>query len=121
MMIRPGRTARWLVTIAILAAGSGFGQEAIKKVGRIEAMQAATSKVQPVYPPIAKQLKIEGVVELEAVVGESGKVEKVNIVSGNSLLTRTSSDALKQWKFTPFTEADKPVKVLAPISFTFKL
>lgn len=120
-MIRPGRTARWLVTIAILVVGSGFGQDAIKKVSRTEAMRAATSKVDPAYPPMAKQFKVEGVVELEAVIGETGKVEKVNIVSGNALLTRTAVDALRQWKFTPFTEDDKPVKVLAPISFTFKL
>jgi len=120
-MIRRRRTVWWLVTTAILAVIFAFGQEAIKKVTRAEAMQAATSKVQPEYPPMAKQFKVEGVVELEAVVGENGKVEKVNILSGNALLTRPASDALKQWKFKPFTEADKPVKVLAPISFTFRL
>jgi protein TonB len=120
-MIRERRTVWWLVAFAILAVGFGFSQEGIKKVSRTEAIQAATSKVQPEYPPMAKQFKVEGVVELEALVGENGKVEKVSIVSGNALLTRPASDALKLWKFTPFTQDGKPVKALAPITFTFKL
>ena len=48
--------------------------------------KALPPKVQPEYPSIAKQLKIEGAVELETVVGESAAVEKVNIVSGKSVL-----------------------------------
>jgi protein TonB len=119
-MIYKGRIVRWLTIVAMLAAGSVFGQEAVKKVSRTEAMQAATTKVQPVYPAIAKQLKVEGVAELEALIDESGKVEKVTIVSGNPMLTRPSAEALKQWKFTPFTEEGKPVKALAPINFIFK-
>jgi protein TonB len=123
-----GRIVTWkeetvcrVVLLAILAVGSVAGQEAIKKVSRSEAMQAATTKVQPEYPTIARQFKVEGTVELEAVVAENGTVEKVNILSGNAMLTRPAADTLKRWKFTPFTEDGKPVKVLAPITFTFKL
>jgi protein TonB len=110
-----------LALLAVLAAGSSLAQEGVKKITRAEAVQAATSKVQPEYPPIARQLKVEGVVELEALIGENGKVEKVNILSGNAMLTRAGADALKQWKFTPFTEDGKPVKALAPFTFAFKL
>jgi protein TonB len=120
-MICRRKTIRGLALLAVLAAGFGFAQEGVKKVTRAEAMQAATSKVQPDYPPIARQLKVEGTVELEALIGENGKVEKVNIVSGNAMLTRSGADALKQWKFTPFTEDGKPVRALAPITFAFKL
>jgi periplasmic protein TonB len=115
------RTASWLVVLAIVTGGACFGQEVAKKISNAEAMSAATSKTQPDYPPVAKQFRVEGKVELEAVVGESGKVEKVNIVSGNSMLTHAAAEALKTWKFTPFTEDGKPVKALAPVSFTFKL
>ena len=71
-----------------------------------------TTKVPPDYPAIARQLKIEGAVELEAVVTESGAVEKVNIVSGNPVLTRPASDAVKKWKFAPFTSDGKAVKAV---------
>jgi protein TonB len=120
-MICTQRLVCRLALLAFLAATPGFAQEGVKKVSRAEAMQAATTKVQPDYPPIAKQLKVEGVVELEALVGENGKVEKVTIVSGNAMLTHAGADALKQWKFTPFTEDGKPVKALAPITFAFKM
>ena len=97
------RTAVWcLVFLAICTAG-GLAQEEIRKVSRNEAMAAAVTKVQPEYPSIAKQVKVQGAVELEAVVAEDGTVEKVNIVSGNAVLTRPAVEALKKWRFRPFT------------------
>jgi TonB family protein len=100
---------------------AGFGQEPSKKLTRSEALNAATTKAQPEYPPMARQLKIEGAVELEAVVSETGSVEKVNVVSGNPLLTKAATDALKKWKFAPATADGKAVKALAPVSFNFKM
>lgn len=120
MICKRQTVCRWAL-FAILAVGSSPGQEAIKKVTRAEALQAATIKAQPEYPAVAKQLRVAGAVELEALVGQDGKVEKVNIVSGNAMLTRPAADALKRWTFTPFLEDGKPVKALAPVSFTFKM
>src|SRR5437763_837261 len=91
-----------------------FAQDAPKKVTKLEGLNAATNKVQPEYPVMAKQLKIEGPVELEAEVSEAGVVEKVNIVSGNPVLTRPAVDAIKKWKFAPFTEGGKAVKAVVP-------
>ena len=100
---------------------AGFAQDAPKKITRSEGLNSATTKVQPDYPAIARQLKIEGAVELEALVSESGAVEKVNIVSGNPVLTRPAVDALKKWKFAPFTSDGKTVKALVPVSLNFKM
>ena len=107
--------------LVALFLGAGLAQDAPKKVTKIEGLNAVTSKVPPEYPPIAKQLKIEGPVELEALVTESGTVEKVNIVSGNPVLTRPASDAVKKWKYAPFTTDGKAVKALVPVSMTFKM
>lgn len=98
-----------------------FAQQDLKKVSSSEAVAAATTKVAPEYPAMAKQLKIEGKVELEAVVAENGQVEKVSIVSGNPVLTRPAVEALKHWKFTPFLVDGKASRVIAPISIGFKL
>jgi protein TonB len=117
------RTAAFLgpVAITVLVLGAGFAQETTKKVTKAEGLNAVTTKVPPEYPVIAKQLKIEGAVELEAIVTEGGVVEKVNIVSGNPVLTRPASDALKKWKFAPFTSDGKPVKAVVPVSLSFKM
>jgi protein TonB len=104
-----------------LGTFTAHAQDVLKKISKTEALTAATSKVQPDFPPVARQLKIEGTVELEAVVAETGIVEKVNIVSGNPVLTRPAADAVRKWKFQPFTADGKPAKALAPVTFTFKL
>src|ERR1035438_4602066 len=105
----------------MLMLGVACAQDAPKKVSKAEGLSAVTNKVAPDYPPIAKQLKIEGAVELEAVVSETGVVEKVNIISGNPVLTRPAADAIKKWKFTPFTSDGKAVKALVPVGLSFKM
>jgi TonB family protein len=85
------------VFLAALFLGAGLAQDAPKKVTRNEGLNAVTSKVSPEYPSIARQLKIVGDVELGVLVSESGTVEKVNIVSGNPVLTWPASEALKKW------------------------
>ncbi len=101
-------------------AALGVCQEPEKKLSRSESLSAAVNKVEPEYPAIARQLKIQGSVELEAVVTEAGAVEKVNIVSGNPVLTRPAAEALKKWKFSPILVEGKPVRALAAVMFNFK-
>jgi len=104
-----------------LVAGVLAAQDAPKKVTKTEGLNAVTNKVPPEYPAIARQLKIEGAVELEVVVTETGMVEKVNIVSGNPVLTRPASDAVKKWKFAPFTAEGKTVRAVVPVTLSFKM
>ena len=115
--MQPVRASLILAIVFVLA---GVAQDASRKVTKAEALEAAIAKPQPAYPVVAKQLKLSGAVEVEAVISESGSVEKVNIVSGNPVLTKPVADAVKNWKFKPFQVEGKPTKVLAPISFAFK-
>ncbi len=95
-------------------------QEAGKRVSRAEAAGAVVYKTEPEYPFIAKQLKLQGSVELEAVIAENGTVEKVNVLSGNPVLTKPAAESLKKWKFKPFLADGKPARVVAPVSMLFK-
>jgi protein TonB len=92
-----------------------------KHLSHSQSLNAAISKPQPEYPAIAKQLKVEGTVELTAYVSEEGTVEKVETVSGNPILARSAQDALKKWKFNKSMEDGKPTKFVADVSFNFKL
>ena len=116
-----GRKVGALLVLAAAMAFSCAAEDQPKKVSKTDGLNAATTKVQPEYPAMARQLKVEGSVELEAVVSESGAVEKVNIVSGNPLLTRPAAEAVKKWKFAPFTAEGKAVKAVVPVSMSFKL
>lgn len=106
--------------LLLALAAAGLCQDGPKKLTAAEALSAAVTKVQPEYPAFARQLKIVGEVDLEAVLSEDGKVEKVNVVDGNPVLTKAGAEALLKWKFKPVTADGKPVKALAPISFSFK-
>lgn len=116
------KTRVLLPALAILAlATASAGQEPAKKVSEAEATSAAISKVAPVYPSTARQLKIEGQVELDVFIGLEGSVEDVKIVSGNPILTKPAADAFRKWKFRPFAEDGKPIRVMAHFTVTFKL
>jgi protein TonB len=106
------------VLAGILALGVIHGEEALRKVSKKEGNSAVISRVSPEYPPVAKQLHMIGSVELEAIVSESGAVEKVNIVSGNPVLTRAAAEALRKWTYTPFTSDGKVVRAVVPVSLS---
>jgi TonB family protein len=61
----------------------------------------AVSKVAPVYPPMAKQMHITGVVKVIATVDATGKVIKAESPSGNKILALAATDCVKMWKFAP--------------------
>ena len=90
-------------------------------VSQSEAMKAATSKAEPSYPAIAKQLHLEGSVQVEAHITESGAVESVKPLTGNAVLMNAAVEAMKRWKFTPFTANGKPVRAVADMSFKFTM
>jgi TonB family protein len=110
-----------MTVLMVVASGLVMGQEAVLNVSKTDAMKNATSKVAPAYPPMARQLGMQGDVEVEARINEEGAVDSVKPLTGNPVLLNAAVAAAKQWKFTPFTNEGKAVKAVAPISFTFKL
>jgi len=59
------------------------------------------SRVAPIYPEIAKRLRIEGLVRVEATVDPEGKVIDAKAVSGNHALSPAAEDAVRKWRFLP--------------------
>jgi TonB family protein len=69
--------------------------------GRAGDARGVKSRVTPVYPEIARRMKICGLVKVEATVDAQGKVTEVKEVSGNHMLAVAAADAVKQWRFLP--------------------
>ena len=107
--------------VVVLWLACPLWSDTVKKVTKDEALAAAVSKAPPEYPATAKQLRLEGAVVVEASISETGVVESVNPVSGNPVLTRAAVEAVKRWRFKPFTEDGTPVKAAATLTFAFKL
>ena len=63
--------------------------------------RAIKSRVPPVYPEIAKRMKIEGAIKVQATVDPDGKVTDAKAVSGNRILSSAAEDAVRKWKFEP--------------------
>jgi TonB family protein len=112
---------RTLLCCLLIGCAPSLFAQAPKKVTRAVAMSLIVNRTPPEYPSVAKQLRIEGEVELEISLSEDATVGQVAIVSGNPLLTRPAADAVKHWKFTPYKEDGKPLKAILPVSLTFRL
>jgi len=87
------------------------------------AVQAAKliNRVQPMYPPLARQTRISGTVKLHAIIGKNGVVEQLQVVSGHPLLVQSALDAVKQWRYQPTLLNGEPVEVDTEIDVIFSL
>lgn len=79
------------------------------------------SKVNPEYPALARQARIQGVVRLEAAISKEGAVDKVQVISGHPLLLQPAIDAVRQWRYQPTLLNGEPVAVLTRIDVNFVL
>ncbi len=78
-------------------------------------------KVEPVYPPLAVQHRIQGVVGFSAVIAKDGHVESLRLVSGHPLLVYSAWAAARQWVYRRTFMNGQPVRVLTHIQVPFVL
>jgi protein TonB len=81
----------------------------------------AIKKPQPSYPASALRMRIEGPVQLLATISKRGDISAVRILSGDPGLARAAADAVKQWKYKPYTLNGSPVEIQTQITVNFKL
>jgi len=78
-------------------------------------------KVAPVYPPLARQARIQGTVVLRIVIDKEGTVRDPQVVSGHPMLSPAAIEAVKQWRYGRYIADDKPVEVETIVRVGFKL
>jgi protein TonB len=81
----------------------------------------ALSLPKPPYPPIAKQLRIQGVVNVQVLIDESGRVVSAKAVLGNPALMHAAQQAAMQARFSPTMLGEQAVKVSGVITYNFVL
>jgi len=79
------------------------------------------TQVPPVYPPLARQARIQGPVVLKAVIAPDGSVESLELISGHPLLVNAAMDAAKQWHYKPYLINGVPAEVQTTITVNFQL
>jgi protein TonB len=95
-------------------------QTRIRQGGAVTAA-SLVNRVQPNYPPLARQTRISGTVRLHAIISKSGNVESLEVMSGHPLLVQAALDAVRQWKYRPTTLNGEPVEVDTTIDVIFSL
>ncbi len=92
----------------------------IKQGGNVTAASIIT-QTRPIYPPLARQARIQGNVVLHAIIDKDGKVAQLEVVSGHPLLVQAALDAVKQWRYRPTLLNGEPVEVDTTITVTFTM
>ena len=86
-------------------------------------MQSARllNQARPVYPPLARQARVQGTVRLEAVISKEGAIEELKVLNGHPLLVQAALDAVKQWRYQPTQLNGVAVEVITTIDVNFTL
>jgi protein TonB len=78
-------------------------------------------RVQPAYPPLARQARIQGTVVLQAQISKEGSIENLQLLSGHPMLAPAAIEAVKQWKYRPYLLNGEPVEVETQVMVNFTL
>jgi TonB family protein len=93
------RTVSLLAATAVLAGAGVPGIRAQDSENEI--VRRAKSKVQPVYPDLARKMNITGTVKVQVIVSPNGTVKEAKVVGGHPVLASAALEAVKKWRFEP--------------------
>jgi protein TonB len=80
-----------------------------------------TFSINPEYPVLARQTRVQGTVVVDAVIDEKGNVVQAHVVSGHPLLLDAALKAVLQWKYAPTSLNGQPVSVELQVQVHFNL
>jgi len=118
------RVVSALLLLLALLAPAGLSPTAAPAPAELseESVQALLIwKVAPVYPPLARQARIQGTVMLKIVINKDGDVRDVQLYSGHPMLAPAAMDAVKQWKYQPYTKDEEVVEVSTVVRVIFSM
>jgi protein TonB len=70
---------------------------------------------------MARQLRVQGTVQLEAIIGKDGTVQNLVVTGGPELLRQAAVEAVKRWHYRPTLLNGEPVEVITTVSVDFRL
>jgi protein TonB len=78
-------------------------------------------RVEPTYPPLARQARIQGTVVLVAVISKAGTIDNLRLISGHPMLVPAALDAVSQWRYRPYILNGDVIEVETQITVNFML
>src|SRR5205814_2250905 len=92
--------------------------EPVRIGGQVSA-PALVKRIEPIYPAIAQMAAIDGIVILDAIVDEHGRVQSVKVLRGHPLLAKAATDAVQQWEYEPLKLNGTPTAFELTVSLWF--
>jgi periplasmic protein TonB len=77
-------------------------------------------RVEPKYPPLARQARIQGDVVLTAIISKEGLIQNLQVESGHPMLIAAALSAVQQWRYRPFLVSGEPVEVETTVTVSFR-
>jgi len=78
-------------------------------------------RVEPVYPQMARNARIQGPVVLSALIDKAGAIENLHALSGHPMLVPAAISAVSQWRYRPYILNSEPIEVETQITVNFVL
>jgi protein TonB len=121
----PGSLRSQLASSTPEASGTKPLEAALPSIGPIDVPEAAartllTQQVEPVYPEIARASAQHGTVVLQVTIGRDGAIQDAKFLQGSLVFARSAIDAVKQWRFTPYSFNGRPAPVRTTLTLIFK-
>jgi TonB family protein len=100
---RPQQLLRFVVIFvpALLIAALSFATHPPRAFAEDHPERKVRLRVEPVYPDIARRMKLNGTVRVQVVVSPNGNVKETKVIGGHPILVTAAVDAVKKWKFDP--------------------
>ena len=92
----------------------------VKVSGTVQQAQLI-SRIEPRYPPLGLQIRLQGTVLLHAIISVDGRITALEVVSGPPLLVQAAIDAVRQWRYRPTYLSGEPVEVETSITVIFRM
>ena len=83
--------------------------------------EAVSRPVNPGYPLLARQMKVQGSVILQALISKDGTIQDLHVVSGPPILASAAQTAVRQWHFKPHYLGTEAVETQAKITVNFTI
>jgi TonB family protein len=83
--------------------------------------QSVRVSVPPDYPLLARQMKVQGAVSLQALISREGTIQELQVLSGPAILAAAAREAVKQWRFKPYVQNGEPIETQARITVNFTI
>jgi TonB family protein len=111
----------WTQLEAQLPAAEAVPTQPQLKVPADTMEQRIIHKVMPEYPETARQARVQGTVVLDTVVSVKGAVTQVKVVSGPEALSAAAADAVRWWRYEPYSVNGRPATVETTVAMDFRL